>query len=65
MFDESNLFYKMVDWEKRLERETAFFKKNLENLPPSEGEILDLGCGIGHHLTMFAQWGYKGLGLDF
>lgn len=65
MFDESNLFYKMVDWEKRLEREKSFFKKNLENILPSEGEILDLGCGIGHHLTMFAQWEYRGLGLDF
>ncbi|NPD88361.1 MAG: class I SAM-dependent methyltransferase [Asgard group archaeon] len=65
MFEESNLFYKMVDWEKRLERERSFFKKNLKNVLPTEGDILDLGCGIGHHLTMIAQWGYKGLGLDF
>jgi SAM-dependent methyltransferase len=65
MFDESNLFYKMVDWEKRLEREKSFFKQKLESVNPSEGEILDLGCGIGHHLTMFAHWGHKGLGLDF
>lgn len=55
----------MVDWEKRLEREKSFFKKILENILSSEGEILDLGSGIGHHLSMFAQWGYKGLGLDF
>jgi SAM-dependent methyltransferase len=55
----------MVDWEKRLEREKFFFRRILESIPPSEGDILDLGCGIGHHLSLFAQWGYKGLGIDF
>ena len=65
MLDEPYLFYKMVDWEKRLEREKSFFKKILEKTNPTSGDILDLGCGIGHHLIMFAQWGYKGLGIDF
>lgn len=65
MFDESNLFYKMVDWDKRLNREKDFFKKHLEKISQKEGEILDLGCGIGHHLMMFAEWGFKGFGIDF
>ena len=64
MFDESNLFFKMVDWNKRLERERRFFKDYLKDILLDEGEILDLGCGIGHHLMMFAEWGFKGLGVD-
>ncbi len=65
MSKDSNLFYKMVDWEKRLDREKNFFLNLVKNFKPSENNVLDLGCGIGHHLILLANWGYHGYGIDY
>jgi len=65
MKEENVLFYKMVDWEKRLKREKDSFKELLREYDPSVSKLLDLGCGVGHHLIEFAKWGFHGLGIDF
>ncbi len=65
MSDDSNLFYKMVDWDKRLDREKDFFHSLVKDFKPEENNVLDLGCGIGHHLILLASWGYFGYGIDF
>ena len=64
MKEETVLFYKMVDWEKRLKKERDSFKEILDKYEPSNSKILDLGCGVGHHLIEFAKWGFQGLGID-
>jgi len=65
MSEDSNLFYRMVDWDKRLNREKDFFHNLVKDLKPSECNVLDLGCGIGHHLILLASWGYHGYGIDY
>ena len=65
MSDDSNLFYKMVDWNTRLSREKDFFHNLVKDFKPDENNVLDLGCGIGHHLLLLASWGYHGFGIDY
>ena len=65
MNKDSNLFYKMVDWDKRLNREKDFFHNLVKNFKTEENNVLDLGCGIGHHLILLASWGYSGYGIDY
>ncbi|MHB8171328.1 MAG: class I SAM-dependent DNA methyltransferase [Thermincolia bacterium] len=58
LFDQfSDDYDKMVNWEKRLERERPFFSKIFQET--GARRLLDLACGTGHHAVMLA-----GLGLD-
>ncbi len=43
-------------------REVAFIKQSLR--PPSDGEILDVGCGYGRHAIELGQGGYRVTGID-
>ncbi|MHA1398347.1 MAG: class I SAM-dependent methyltransferase [Candidatus Heimdallarchaeaceae archaeon] len=63
MNNEETLFYKIVDWKRRLERERDFFKELI--IQNKYSHILDLGCGVGEHLIEFSPWFKKGWGLDF
>ena len=58
------LYKDLVKWEKRLEKEAPFFKKLLENFSSKDVKILDVSCGTGFHLVMFAKWGFSGVGID-
>ena len=64
MSGEKKLFYKMVTWQKRLEREIPFFKEILEGSEKKHPLILDIGCGAGHHLIELAYNNFKGVGID-
>ena len=64
MSGEKKLFYKMVAWQKRLEREIPFFKEILEGSEKKHPLILDVGCGAGHHLIELAYNNFKGVGVD-
>jgi SAM-dependent methyltransferase len=43
-------------------REVAFIKESLR--PPTEAEILDVGCGYGRHAIELGQGGYRVTGID-
>ena len=58
------LYKDLVKWEKRLEKETPFFKELLDSFNSKKLRILDVSCGTGFHLVMFAKWGYQGVGID-
>jgi SAM-dependent methyltransferase len=62
---EKEILYKdLVKWESRLKREAPFFKELLDSIDSKDPRILDVSCGTGYHLSMFAKWGYKGVGID-
>jgi SAM-dependent methyltransferase len=43
-------------------REVSFIKQSLR--PPTEGELLDVGCGYGRHAIELGQGGYRVTGVD-
>jgi SAM-dependent methyltransferase len=43
-------------------REVAFIKESLR--PPTDGELLDVGCGYGRHAIELGQGGYRVTGID-
>ncbi len=62
---EKEILYKdLVKWEKRLITEAPFFKEILSSIQSISKRILDVSCGTGFHLVMFAKWGYEGVGID-
>lgn len=52
----------MVDWAKRLLRESGFFR-DLFQLHGVE-KVVDVGCGTGKHALLFASWGLRVTGID-
>lgn len=52
----------MVDWPRRLERETPFFARLFET--HGVHRVLDAACGTGHHARLFASWGLEVVGAD-
>lgn len=52
----------MIDWEKRLARETPFFRRVFEEVGAKR--VLDSACGTGRHAAMFAEWGLEVEGAD-
>ena len=52
----------LVDWPRRLERETPFYKRLFEQ--NGVRSLLDVACGTGHHAAMFHSWGFSVTGAD-
>jgi len=38
--------------------------KDIENIAPGKGTVLDVGCGVGHFLTLARENGWQVMGLD-
>lgn len=52
----------MVDWERRLGREAAFFRELFTRV--GAHRIVDVGCGSGKHAIMFREWGHEVVCVD-
>lgn len=55
-------YRRLVAWPERLRREGPFLEAVAARSP--ERSILDLGCGSGEHARLFAEGGYRVLGVD-
>lgn len=58
------LYQDLVKWNSRLKYEAPFFNKIIKSIDKPKIRILDVSCGTGDHLIMFAKWGYEGVGID-
>lgn len=58
------LYQDLVKWDSRLKYEAPFFNEIIKSIDNPETRILDVSCGTGDHLVMFAKWGYRGVGID-
>ena len=58
------LYKELVMWDTRLKREAPFFQDILTNLQKKDAKFLDVSCGTGDHMVMFAKWGFTGKGID-
>lgn len=47
----------LIDWPRRLARETSMYRKLFEDRHVQR--VVDLGCGTGHHAAMFHSWGLE------
>lgn len=52
----------MIDWKRRLERETPFYRQLFERVKVQS--VLDVACGSGRHAEMFHSWGLSVEGAD-
>lgn len=52
----------IIHWERRLARETPFYRRLFAYY--SVKRLLDVGCGTGWHARLFAQWGITVVGVD-
>jgi SAM-dependent methyltransferase len=50
----SQIYSSMVNWPKRLENETPFFRSLVQRA--SATRLLDVACGTGEHALMFHSW---------
>jgi len=53
---------RFVDWNKRLEREAPFFRREFE--AHGVHRVIDVGSGSGMHAVMWATWGLDVIGVD-
>lgn len=58
------LYQDLVKWDSRLKYEAPFFIDIIKSITKPKIRILDVSCGTGDHLVMFAKWGYEGVGID-
>ncbi len=58
------LYQDLVKWDTRLRYEAPFFNEIIKGIAKPKIRILDVSCGTGDHLVMFAKWGYEGVGID-
>ncbi|MHA1465764.1 MAG: class I SAM-dependent methyltransferase, partial [Candidatus Heimdallarchaeaceae archaeon] len=58
------LYQDLVKWDSRLKYEAPFFNEIIKGIAKPKIRILDVSCGTGDHLVMFAKWGYEGVGID-
>ncbi len=52
----------LINWQRRLERETPFYRRLFERLGVKR--VLDVACGTGRHARMFHSWGLTVEGAD-
>ncbi|HEX3032489.1 MAG TPA: class I SAM-dependent methyltransferase [Bacillota bacterium] len=63
LFDDFGPEYdEMIKWDARLKNEEPFFQKLFAEHQVER--VLDLGCGTGLHVIMFAGWGIQVVGTD-
>jgi glycine/sarcosine N-methyltransferase len=53
---------RMVDWGKRLERESPFYRREFD--AHGVREVVDVGCGTGMLAIRWATWGFDVVGVD-
>ncbi|MBY9001168.1 MAG: class I SAM-dependent methyltransferase [Candidatus Heimdallarchaeota archaeon] len=58
------LYQDLVKWDSRLKQEAPFFNELIKSINKPKSRILDVSCGTGDHLVMFAKWGFDGVGID-
>jgi glycine/sarcosine N-methyltransferase len=58
----SEAYDAMINWEKRLARETPLYRRVFEQVNASR--VLDAACGTGRHVALFASWGLEAEGAD-
>ncbi|MCH7872887.1 MAG: class I SAM-dependent methyltransferase, partial [Planctomycetes bacterium] len=52
----------LINWQRRLERETPFYRRLFEQVGVER--VLDVACGTGRHARMFHSWGLTVEGAD-
>lgn len=52
--DLSDIYEALVDWPKRLARESAFYRRIFADHDVQR--VVDVACGTGHHAAMFHGW---------
>ncbi|MDZ7616397.1 MAG: class I SAM-dependent methyltransferase [Patescibacteria group bacterium] len=57
MFRLADVYDALVDWPKRLARETPFYRHVFEEV--GAGSAVDVACGSGRHAAMFRDWGLR------
>ncbi|MEN6451858.1 MAG: class I SAM-dependent methyltransferase [Thermoguttaceae bacterium] len=63
MFDDlADVYDAMIDWPKRLQRETPFYRRLFDEA--SVGSVVDVACGTGRHAALFHSWGLTVEGAD-
>ena len=58
----ADVYESLIDWPKRLNHESPFYRRLFERLHASR--ILDTACGTGQHAARFHQWGFVVEGAD-
>ncbi len=73
MYQNIEIYLKIIDWDKRLQREIPVLKEILNSIPSKNSrkplKILDIGCGPGIHLLELAKiypdYSFYGIDHDF
>jgi SAM-dependent methyltransferase len=73
MYQNIEIYLKIIDWDKRLQREIPVLKEIINSIPSSKPKkplkILDIGCGPGIHLLELAKnypdHNFYGIDYDF
>lgn len=60
--DLSDVYESLVDWPRRLARESPFFQRLFTR--HDVHRVVDAACGTGHHAAAFHQWGLEVEGAD-
>jgi SAM-dependent methyltransferase len=60
--DRADRYDALIDWDKRLANESAFYRRLFEEVGAKR--VLDAACGTGRHAAMFREWGLQVVGTD-
>ena len=58
----SDVYDAMINWEKRLSNEAAFYRGIFEEAKAKS--VIDVACGTGRHALLFSSWGLDVEGAD-
>jgi SAM-dependent methyltransferase len=64
VFGDYSRYYDLLYRDKDYIGESQFIHKLIQSHAPNSHNILELGCGTGHHAALLAQQGYKLHGID-
>ena len=60
--DLAEIYESLVDWKKRLTRESSFYRRIFADYDVQS--VVDVACGTGHHAAMFHSWDLQIEGSD-
>ena len=60
--DLSEIYEALIDWPRRLDNETPFYRRLFEQR--SVRSLVDVACGTGQHAALFHSWGLQVEGSD-